>query len=478
MKLFESIANIFKKHMVTSYEGASHGPRTQKWQTTNANINSLLASNLNELRRRSRDMVRNNAYAANAVESIVANCIGTGIKPQSIAKDDTFRKNIQELWLKWTDEADFDNLTDFYGLQALILKSVIEGGECFVRFIKNKNKFQLQVLESEYLDSSKDMQFGKGNKIINGIEFDKSGRRVAYYLFKEHPGSTNLQSFDSMRVDAKEILHIYKPIRPGQIRGEPWISNVLLKLRELDQYEDAELVRKKTSAMFAAFVTRMDPESRLFNEEEELGKGLSGLEPGTLQYLDPGEDVKFSAPADVGNTYEAFLKQQLRAVAIGMGITYEQLTGDLSNVNYSSIRAGLVEFRRRIAMLQHHVMVYQFCRPVWLEFIKFMVLFNKTETPKDPSFADVKWIPQGFSWVDPQKEQQAQKEAVRCGFKSRSEVVSELGYDIEEVDAEIASDMNRAHKLGLHFDTDTQGTGTNFNTEEQVEEGDENDQSL
>lgn len=473
MKLFESIANIFKKQMTTPYEGAARGPRTQKWQTTSANINSLLASNLDELRRRSRDMVRNNAYAANAVESIVANCIGTGIKPQSIAKDDTFRKSIQELWLKWTDEADFDNLTDFYGLQALILKSVIEGGECFVRIIKNKNRFQLQVLESEYLDSSKDMQFGKGNKIINGIEFDKYGRRVAYYLFKEHPGSTNLQALDSVKVDAKEILHIYKPIRPGQIRGEPWIANVLLKLRELDQYEDAELVRKKTSAMFAAFVTRMDPDSKLFNEEDFEGKGLSGLEPGTLQYLDPGEDVKFSAPADVGNTYEAFLKQQLRAVAIGMGITYEQLTGDLSNVNYSSIRAGLVEFRRRIAMLQHHVIVYQFCRPVWLEFIKFMILSGSIKVPKDSSYTDVKWIPQGFSWVDPQKEQEAQKEAVRCGFKSRAEVVSELGYDIEEVDVEIASDMKRAHKLGLHFDTDTHANA-NINSQ-QTEEAEEDD---
>lgn len=420
-------------------------------------------------------MVRKNAYAANAIESIVANCIGTGIKPQSIAKDAEFRKSVQELWLKWTDEADYDCITDFYGLQALVLRSVIEAGECFVKIIMDRDKFQLQVLEAEYLDSSKDTTLPSGNIIKNGIEFDKNGKRVAYYLFKQHPGETTFSDITSVRVSANKILHIYKPTRPGQVRGEPWITNVLLKLKELDEYEDAELARKKTTAMFAAFITKIDPDSDFMKREEENGQEIVPLQPGIVQFLSPGEDVRFSTPADVGNTYEAFLKQQLRAVAIGMGITYEQLTGDLSNVNYSSIRAGLVEFRRRVAMLQHHLMVFQFCRPVWNKFLEFIMLSNQTKTPVDVSFADVKWIPQGFSWVDPQKEQEAQKEAVRCGFKSRSEVVSELGYDIEEVDEEIAADKERARKLDLHFDTDTQGSESPFNNNFDTKNGDIND---
>lgn len=58
-----------------------------------------------------------------------------------------------------------------------------------------------------------------------------------------------------------------------------------------------------------------------------------------MQLLDPGEDIKFSELSDVCGSYEAFMMQQLRSIAIVIGITYEQLIGDLTNVNYSSIRA-------------------------------------------------------------------------------------------------------------------------------------------
>ncbi len=211
--------------------------------------------------------------------------------------------------------------------------------------------------------------------------------------------------------------------------------------------------------MFAGFITRLDPEANIMGEGEsnEQGVALSGLEPGTMQLLDPGEDIKFSEPSDVGGSYEAFMRQQLRAIAIGTGITYEQLTGDLTGVNYSSIRAGLIEFRRRCAMLQHNIMVFQFCRPVWSRWLELAVLCGELSIDEKVVKAakeEVKWIPQGFDWVDPLKDQQAQQMAVRNGFKSRSEVVSEMGYDVEEIDQEIAEDQKRANSFGLCFDCD------------------------
>jgi len=457
MKLFSLITNILKKisrvqrHAVI-YDGASYGKRVADWKATNASINSILASNLSTLRNRSHDIVRKNPYATNAIESIVSNCIGTGIKPQSRAKDADFRKRIQQLWLQWTDEADYNGINDFYGLQSLVLRSVIECGECFIRLCIDKQNatvpLKLQVLEAEHLDTSKNYQLANGNVIKSGIELDKKGKRVAYYLYNEHPGDSDFKH-ESVRIPAREILHIFKSTRPGQLRGEPWLSNVLLKLHDLDQYEDAELVRKKTAAMFAGFVTRLEPDAEVFKKDE--ASELYGLEPGTMQFLEPGEDIKFSNPADVGNTYEAFIKQQLRAISVGLGITYEQLTGDLTGVNYSSIRAGLLEFRRKCTALQHNLMVFQMCRPIWNKFIELAILSNAIHVPRDSDFSLVKWIPQGFAWVDPLKEQKAQMNAVRCGFKSRAEVVSELGYDVEEIDDEIAADNERAKKMGLSF---------------------------
>ena len=202
-----------------------------------------------------------------------------------------------------------------------------------------------------------------------------------------------------MRIDAREILPLFRVLRPGQIRGEPWLARALVKLNELDQYDDAELVRKKTAAMFAGFVTRQSPEDALLGEGPADGEGvaLAGLEPGTLQILEPGEDIKFSDPADVGGSYAEFLRTQFRAVAAAMGVTYEQLTGDLSGVNYSSIRAGLLEFRRRCEMLQHAVLVHQLCRPVRAAWMRQAVLSGALVAPGFVRGGGVStWRPSGF----------------------------------------------------------------------------------
>ncbi|ARU21346.1 hypothetical protein RSSE_c0923 [Ralstonia solanacearum] len=362
---------------------------------------ALLASG-ESLRIKSRDLVRRNAWAQAGIEAFVANAVGTGIKPQSLSTDDAFKAAVQALWRDWTAEADAASQTDFYGLQALACRAMLEGGECLIRLRPRRPEdgltvpLQLQLLEAEHLPMTLNVDLpptagasGPGNVVRSGIEFDGLGRRVAYHLYRSHPDDGRLApmsgqgGLDTVRVDASEIIHLYRVLRPGQIRGEPWLSRALVKLNELDQYDDAELVRKKTAAMFAGFVTRQSPEDNLMGEglPDEAGISLVGLEPGTLQILEPGEDIKFSDPADVGGSYGEFLRTQFRAVAAALGITYEQLTGDLTGVNYSSIRAGLLEFRRRCEMLQHSVLVHQMCRPVWAAWMKQAVLSGALVAP-------------------------------------------------------------------------------------------------
>ncbi len=447
------------------YEAAASTRRTAGWIVSTSDINTLVFRSADTLRSRSRDMVRRNPWAANALDAFVANAIGTGIKPQSLHPDARLKERIQELWLRWTDEADATGLTDFYGLQAMACRSVMEAGECFIRLRPRLPKdglsvpLQLQLLEAEHLPANETRRLENGNYIRAGIEFDKIGRRVAYHLYREHPGDTSnpMASTELVRVAADSVLHLFRPLRPGQLRGQPWLTQVLVKLYELDQYDDAELVRKKTAAMFAGFVTKNAPEDQMLGESapDSSGASLAGLEPGTLQVLLPGEDVKFSTPADVGATYETFMRVQLRSIAAGMGITYEQLTGDLTGVNYSSIRAGLLEFRRRCEQFQHQVIVYQMCRPIWQRWIEAALLAGALRAAADdPGLLDVKWIAPGWAWVDPLKDIKAQIMAVRAGFKSRAEVVSEQGYDAEAIDREIAADNARADELGLEYDSD------------------------
>jgi lambda family phage portal protein len=186
--LLKSLAQLFKrpKSKASAWDAAGSGKRLSYWQLENSAINSLLDMHLGALRSRSRDMVRKNPYASNIIEALVSNAVGTGIKPQSKAKNAEFRKAVQALWLRWTDEVDSHGVHDFYGLQASICRSMIEGGECFVRFRIRRSEdglsvpLQLQVLEAEHLDISADRLLANGNMVRSGIEFNKLGQREAY----------------------------------------------------------------------------------------------------------------------------------------------------------------------------------------------------------------------------------------------------------------------------------------------------------
>ncbi|CAM5794066.1 hypothetical protein OPEN69S_03392 [Ottowia pentelensis] len=462
------------------HEAAGRGRRSLAWMPGNPGAVAAMLATHTDLRIKSRDLVRRNAWAQAALDAFVANAVGTGIKPQSLSGDERFKADVQALWRDWTEEADAAGQTDFYGLQALACRSMLEGGECLIRLRPRRVEdglavpLQLQLLESEHLPIHLNTDLPSGNAVRSGIEFDALGRRVAYHLYRSHPEDGRLApmsgqgGMETVRVDAREVIHLYRVLRPGQIRGEPWLSRALVKLNELDQYDDAELVRKKTAAMFAGFVTRQSPEDNLMGEgaANDDGIALAGLEPGTLQILEPGEDIKFSDPADVGGSYSEFLRTQFRAVAAAIGITYEQLTGDLTGVNYSSIRAGMLEFRRRCEMVQHGVLVHQMCRPVWAAWMKQAVLAGALDAPgfarggpaRRRQYLAVKWIPQGWQWVDPEKEFKAMLLAIRAGLMSRSEAISANGYDAEDVDREIAADNKRADDLGLIFDSDPRYT--------------------
>lgn len=468
------LAPVFRA--LIPYEGASQGRRLAHFQATDEDINSILLGASDTLRARCRHIARTDPWAINAVESKVANLVSTGIKPQFQHPNPKVKFGMQEAWLRWTDEADFDGITDFYGLQALAVRSMIEGGECFIRLrYPRKDEghfipFQLQVLEAEHLQTNHTEDRENGNRIRAGIEFDRRGRRAAYHLTKVHPGAgTTAFNFtrDTQRVPANEVIHLFHRKRPGQMRGEPWLTPILTKIYNLGTYDDAELERKKVAALFAGFVTSPAKESdpplpgtatTLGDATAPAGVEYGGMEPGTMQYLSPGEDIKFSDPAEVGGQYESFMRVQLRAAAAGFGVTYEQMTSDLTGVNYSSIRAGKLEFQRRAEQTQHQVIVFQMCRTILAEWVTQAILADAFNAPRYEGnqylYTRVKWIAPGWAWVDPLKDITAQRLAVRSGFTSRRMVVSATGEDVEVIDQEQALDNERADKFNLAYDSD------------------------
>ncbi len=436
-------------------DGSVSARRLRSWRPVLENLNSMISNGGLALLARAREMVVNNGYVANAAEAFSSSMVGDGIKPSPLIEDDELRKLVNRLFLEWTWQSDSEGITDLYGQQAMIGREMFVAGECFARIRKRftgdglVSPVQIQLLQSEMLPYET-VDLPNGNRLRSGIEFDKIGRRVSYHFYSHHPGDiTDRATIGRTIVPADEICHIYKPLDAGQVRGLSEIAPAMIKLFLLDQYDDAELDRKKTAAMFAGFVTS-EPGDDVFDDEED---GLLPLEPGLLQQLNPGQNIVFSEPADVGSNYEAFQRRVLLAASAAMRIPYHMVTGDVSDANYSSLRASLVDYRRRIGQLQYSTIIHQFMRPVWGVFLEGIYLNGKLNVTQE-EFDRIKaanFIPPKWDWVDPLKDISAAILEMKHGITSRRKVVESKGSDIEEIDSEVAADLKRAEDLGIQF---------------------------
>lgn len=458
------------------YEAGAQTRRTLAWRAPTTSPNTQMLQSLGTIRDRSRQAIRNDGWAKGTIDKLVTNIIGTGVKPLSKAEDANFRRAVQELWLRWTDESDADGLLDFYGQQAQAVRAWLEAGEVFIRLRPRlptdglSVPFQVQVLEPELCPYTHNVTLPGGNKVRAGVEFDKIGRRVAYWFHPSRPG--DLQDFDASelrRVPAAAVIHLFDPLRPGQIRGLPHLTQALIKLHELDKFEDATLLRSQIANLFAGFVKRPSVEGSDVHPLTGLapdstsseGRPILSLEPGIFQELEPGEEVQFNDPPTADPFGPAFMKQQLMSVSAATGVPYEVLTGDMAGLNDRVMRVVLHEFRRGIQGRQHHIVAYQLCRPVWTAWFDRVVLSGALPVPAagysaNPArWAAVKWMPQGWPYIHPVQDVTAAQSAIKAGFTSRSAVVSEQGEDAEVIDAEQAEDNRRADELGLAYESGT-----------------------
>lgn len=454
------------------YDGAARGRRTDGWLTQGSSADAAASPGRAVMRDRSRDLVRNNPYAAKAVQVIVSNVIGTGIIAQAKAQRSRRRsQQITDLWHDWaTDprQCDFNGRNDFYGLQALVMRCVVESGEVLIRKRTSTNgqriPLQLQVIEPDLLDTGHDGPSRDGGYTSEGIVYGPDDRRIGYWLYAQHPGErhSHVDAFESKFVPASEIIHVFRQDRPGQSRGVPWASPVILRLRDFDDYSDAQLLKQKISACFAGFL--VDTEAPDAGPSELIDK----LEPGALEILPPGKDIRFASPPSVGE-FDKITREYLLQIAAGYGVTYEALTGDLSHTNFSSARLGWLEFQRNIESWRWQMLVPQMLNPVW----EWFVASGSVNGVRLEGII-VHWTPPRRELIDPSKEIEATKKAVRCGFISLSEAIREFGYEPEEILDEMKADNETLDRLGLILDTDPRQVSGNGQREqsEGVEDAD------
>lgn len=425
-----------------NYDAASRGRRTQGWKAPATDADAAAFGARPRLRQLSRDMVRNRPYAARAREVVVANVVGTGIVPSVVHGDQEMQAKIWEVLEGHllTPALDARGELDLYAMQETVIGTVFTDGEVLARRRIRRGKFardlplgfQVELLEADHLDDTI-TSWGQ-NEVIEGIEYSPIGDIEAYHLFPEHPGATRLRGhrLKSDRVSWRDVLHVRRMDRPGQLRGVPWLAPVMMTLGEVSDYQEAQILKQKMAALLTAIIT--------YDKDAGAGaakfKGLEKMEPGAIVGAPEGSSVTFTTPPKIDD-YQVFMREAIGAIAMGVGITRESLSGDLSGVNFSSGRMGRMEMDRnverwqRMVILQFCAGIERWCREAW-------------RMLPDEALARADWTMKHTAprrpLIDPNDEIDAMLKQIEGGVTSRQTVQRTLGLDPERIRRERVED--------------------------------------
>ena len=453
-------ARIASEMLARHYESASIGRRTAGWTRPSSDANAAVGQGLSLLREQARDLVRNNPFAESALSTIVDHVVGWGITAAP-ARTTRARARVAAAWKDWaeTTACDADGRLDFAGLEKQVTRTVVEAGEVLVRRRWRRPEdelplpMQLQVLEPDFIDTMKDgVNLDGGGRIIQGIEFDAIGRRRAYWLFPEHPGAASIGVRGigigaSRRVPATEILHIFKPGRPGQIRAASWFAPVILRLKDFDDYEDAALMKQKIAACLAVITSDIDGTSPALGATDPTKPEQDSLEPGMILNAAPGRTVSVVQPPTISEHAE-YAATVLRAIATGLGVAYEDLTGDYGTLSFSAARMSRIRHWDRIHDWRWRMLIPQFCDPAWRWAMEAAAIMGLEETPV------AEWTPPPMPMIEPDKEGLAYQRNIRSGIMTLSEAIRERGYDPEVLLDEMADDNRKLDARKLKLDSD------------------------
>lgn len=473
MGLFNKIKNGLSKafNFDASYDGASQNGRVAFWRPNITSPNSILTEDFSTLRSRARDLSRKYPEISNAYETIASSVVGTGIRMQTNIYDDNLRDEIKKLWDSWCLECDLRGVDSFTTMLYTAVRERWEVGEVFFRRIYTKDgivPIKYQLLESEMLDHTKQENLQNGCSIKGGIEFNKSGERIAYHFFIKHPGE-DYSLNETIRIPADEIIHYYNPLRAGQIRGIPEISSGMLTARDMQLFDEAHLVSKQNMAMMMGFIESATTNPLAGSDLNDIGGKVPGavsdnknsalkMESGTMLSLNPGEKVSWMPQQPTDNNYESFTRRIGRKLASSLKLSYEEFSLDASQDNFNSIKFALNESRKKHTMEQIRLIQMVLARIFkdWLDTAVYsgsIVIKNYNEVRNKINMPQ--WQSSG-GWysIDPLKETNAIIKRLDAGLISPQEACAEMGIDYDETLKLRKIAKNKEEQAGLYKEQD------------------------
>ena len=420
------------------YAAGGMGRRNKGWHGRTTSANSEIGRYLSLVQNRANEFARDHWAGRRILDVLVSHVVGDGIRTVVDTGSDRRNRLVSNYLEEWAERADIEGVLTWQGLQALAVRCCAEGGNSMLRHYPieladagRTIPFRLQGLEGAQIDTTKDGVVD-GYKSRLGVGLGPQGQRRGMWLYEDHPAEMRLGSNLSHYIDWNDLCHLYRPDRFGQVLGISWFAQILLPAKELEDLREAVAVRERTQACFAAFRHRSPGGANPLaaqTKAAEDGQDITRIEPGMI--LDIGEsDISFASPSG-NSSFEPIYKTGLHAMAAGAGITYDQLTGDLSGANYSSLRAGKIEFRRMVKQIQNLMLVPMVVAPVMRKAIMYGELAGHFKIPK--AGYSVNHIMPAIEPIDPKKDLEADIAAVRAGAMSPQEFITAWGRPWQEV---------------------------------------------
>ncbi len=452
-----------------AYKSAETTRLNEHWTSSNEDINLILSRELDKMRARSRWLLRNNPHAMGMMNAYISHIVATGLTLQCrVARNvqttdpdgypvlesiemDAWNDFVESKFNEWAEFADARSTLlqpeSFIDDQELFLRRLIEDGEVFVFLGVDTSlpgvPLRLLFIEPDSLDTS--ITEHNGNPVIMGVEVDeRSFRPLAYHVMQ---GTTQAGHYagpgKTLRIDASRMLHVFKRLRPKQVRGLPHLAVVMQKFFDLDEWTDAELLGNKIAACFGVIIEMPNTDgtpSVLGAEDpskvtDSAGNPVSTIEPGMVSFMPEGGKVNVLSPQKPGATFEMFAKYQLKAIGAGTlgGISYPAMTRDTAGQTFAGGRLAQQMDYQSFRPFQDFV-ARKFCLPIYRQWLLMAIVSRNVIAPgyfDNPRFWEAaEFMPPGWSrGINPLQDATASIANMEAGITTLAEECAFNGKD-------------------------------------------------
>ncbi len=453
---------------VGRYAGGIQQRIVSRWFAELADANDEIRWTLTTMRARSREIAQNNGEAAGLLLDFEADIVGAegpqlqyrAATPRGLPRD-ALNDRVELGWRRWGKRGvcTLSGGDSFASLCRLMIRTVIMDGEFLARRVRDPRLpygYALEPLDADYLDETINRVAANGQRaIIMGIEVDANNRPVIYHFWDRHPSQPGRVP---MPLPADEVVHVFKRVRSGQLRGVPWFAPALVTWKLGDRCTEAELYQSLLAAAQGGFFVNKDSGQVWDPPKGPDGKPIPLVlqaEPGQGRALPPGYEWQPWEPKHPTANFGGFMKVIKRIIGRAFGRSYASLTGDLEAVNFSSMRTDRVREMTQSRMHQADLLVEQFCDVVfrdWVHMASLTGALGVVTRVADDLAAFATWMCTGWPWMDPVKDSTAAKMDLEMGITSPQRLCADRGRDYYDVIDEIADAKAYAELKGVHLD--------------------------